>query len=117
MRGGALIGVRVVKSLFQNPFQNLNFVNMYRTAMALYSDGGYPCSYLLREWTKMVKRAVIVVSLVEESTEKSNREIEKEIMTELSSSLPFSSSQNHSNRHNNCDYCYNCRGGNVQNYS
>jgi len=32
----------------------------------------------------MVKKAVIVVSLVEESTEKLNREIEKEIMSELS---------------------------------
>jgi len=32
----------------------------------------------------MGKKAVIVVSLVEESIEKPNREIEKEIMTELS---------------------------------
>ena len=32
----------------------------------------------------MVKKAVIVVSLVEESNEKPNREIEKEIMSELS---------------------------------
>jgi hypothetical protein len=33
----------------------------------------------------MVKKAVIVISLVEESAEKSNIEIEKEIMRELSS--------------------------------
>jgi len=32
----------------------------------------------------MGKKAVIVISLVEESAEKSNREIEKEIMKELS---------------------------------
>jgi len=32
----------------------------------------------------MVKKAVIVVSLVEESIGKPNREIEKEIMSELS---------------------------------
>lgn len=31
----------------------------------------------------MVKKAVIVISLVEESAEKPNREIEKEIMEEL----------------------------------
>jgi len=35
----------------------------------------------------MVKKAVIVISLVEESAEKSNREIEEEIMTELSTEL------------------------------
>jgi hypothetical protein len=35
----------------------------------------------------MVKRAIIVISLVEESTEKSDREIEKEIMEELSSEM------------------------------
>lgn len=32
----------------------------------------------------MVKKAVIVISLVEESFEKSNEEIEREIMKELS---------------------------------
>jgi len=32
----------------------------------------------------VVKKAVIAISLVEESAEKSNREIEEEIMTELS---------------------------------
>jgi len=32
----------------------------------------------------MVKKAVIVISLLEESKEKSKREIEKEIITELS---------------------------------
>jgi len=32
----------------------------------------------------MGKKAVIVISLIEESAEKSNREIEKEIMSELS---------------------------------
>jgi len=32
----------------------------------------------------MVRKAVIVISLVEESIEKPNREIEKEIMSELS---------------------------------
>jgi hypothetical protein len=32
----------------------------------------------------MVKKAVIVISLVEESAEKSNQEIEKEIIRELS---------------------------------
>ena len=32
----------------------------------------------------MVKKAVIMISLVEEATEKSNLEIEKEIMRELS---------------------------------
>jgi len=32
----------------------------------------------------MGKKAVIVISLVEESTKKPNREIEKEIMSELS---------------------------------
>ena len=31
----------------------------------------------------MVKKAVIVISLVEESAEKTNQEIEKEIMKEL----------------------------------
>jgi len=32
----------------------------------------------------MVKKAVIVISLLEESAEKSNREIEKEIVREIS---------------------------------
>jgi len=32
----------------------------------------------------MIKKAVIIISLVEESTEKSNEEIEKEIFKELS---------------------------------
>lgn len=38
---------------------------------------------LLRVMNTMGKKAVIVVSLVEESAEKSNEEIEKEIMEEL----------------------------------
>jgi len=37
----------------------------------------------LQERNKMSKKAVIVISLVEESAEKSNRDIEKEIMMEL----------------------------------
>lgn len=37
----------------------------------------------------MSKKAVIVISLVEESFEKSNEEIEKEIFEELSKSLPI----------------------------
>jgi len=36
----------------------------------------------------MGKKAVIVISLVEESAEKSNREIEKEIKTELTKEPP-----------------------------
>ena len=36
----------------------------------------------------MNKKAVIVVSLVEESAEKANEEIEKEIFEELSKGLP-----------------------------
>lgn len=37
----------------------------------------------------MPKKAVIVISLVEESAEKSNEEIEKEIMEELSKHPPM----------------------------
>jgi len=36
----------------------------------------------------MAKKAVIVISLVEESTEKSNEQIEKEIMAELIAEPP-----------------------------
>lgn len=36
----------------------------------------------------MPKKAIITVSLVEESVEKSNEEIEKEIFKELSKGLP-----------------------------
>ena len=36
----------------------------------------------------MPKKAIIVVSLVEESYEKANKEIEKEILKELSKGLP-----------------------------
>jgi hypothetical protein len=36
----------------------------------------------------MVKKAIIVISLVKESFEKSNKEIEKEISRELSRDLP-----------------------------
>lgn len=36
----------------------------------------------------MPKKAIIAVSLVEESVEKSNEEIEKEIFEELSKGLP-----------------------------
>lgn len=36
----------------------------------------------------MTKKAVIVISLVEESVEKTNEEIEKEIFEELSKDLP-----------------------------
>jgi len=36
----------------------------------------------------MTKKAMIVVSLVEESIEKANEEIEKEILEELSKDLP-----------------------------
>jgi len=36
----------------------------------------------------MPKKAVIIISLVEESAEKANEEIEKEIFEELSKSLP-----------------------------
>jgi len=36
----------------------------------------------------MTKKAVIVISLVEESIEKTNEEIEKEILEELSKNLP-----------------------------
>jgi len=39
---------------------------------------------LLRVMNRMGKKAVIVVSLVEESAEKSNEEIEREIVEELS---------------------------------
>jgi len=36
----------------------------------------------------MTKKAVIVISLVEESIEKANKDIEKEILEELSKGLP-----------------------------
>ena len=36
----------------------------------------------------MPKKAIIVISLVEESYEKANKEIEKEILKELSKGLP-----------------------------
>jgi len=36
----------------------------------------------------MTKKAVIVISLVEESVEKANEEIEKEILEELSKETP-----------------------------
>lgn len=36
----------------------------------------------------MVKKAIIVISLVKESLEKANEEIEKEISRELSQGLP-----------------------------
>ena len=36
----------------------------------------------------MAKKAIIVISLVEESVEKANEEIEKEILEELSKGIP-----------------------------
>ena len=36
----------------------------------------------------MTKKAVIVISLIEESIEKTNKEIEKDILEELSKDLP-----------------------------
>ena len=43
---------------------------------------------LLRVMNRMSKKAIIVISLVEESAEKANEEIEKEIMEELSKHPP-----------------------------
>lgn len=68
-------------------------VNLHETVLKC-SHRHYPILFiekslnLLRMMNMNGKKAVIVVSLVEESAERSNREIEKEITEELSKHLP-----------------------------
>jgi hypothetical protein len=49
--------------------------------------GFYFLKWLKERKLKMVKKAVIEITLVEESIEKTNKEIEKEISKELSDNL------------------------------